>query len=92
MAILDKDSINAFLEKYTEWNHIDNSIQKEFVLKDFSSAVALTVRMGIEAEKLGHHPDILLHSWNKVKVTLSTHSEGGLTNKDLELADIFEEL
>ena len=38
------------------------------------------------AERADHHPDLLIHGWNKVKITLSTHSEGGLTAKDFELA------
>ena len=48
--------------------------------------------MGGEAEKMNHHPDIFLHSWNKVKITISTHSEGGVTEKDFRLAEIIDKL
>ena len=50
------------------------------------------MKVGIESEKADHHPDILLHSWNKVKVRLSTHSEGGITIKDTQLAETIDNL
>lgn len=68
------------------WRNNENSIEKEFEFKDFSTSLAFVVKVGIEAEKFDHHPDILLHSWNKVKITLSTHSSGGVTEKDFKLA------
>ncbi len=92
MALLSKEEIDAFVEKYSDWKFEDNSIVKEFTLKNFSDALAFTVKVGIEAEKAGHHPDIKIHSWNKVVIILSTHSEGGVTSKDLELADTIDEL
>ena len=44
-------------------------------------------KTGSIAEQMNHHPDIFIHSWNKVKITISTHSEGGVTNKDFQLAE-----
>jgi len=41
---------------------------------------------------MDHHPDIFIHSWNKVKITISTHSEGGITKKDFQLAEKIEKL
>lgn len=64
----------------------NNSIQKEFVLKNFSDALAFVLKIGIEAEKMDHHPDLLLYGWNKVKVVLSTHSVGGISDNDFKLA------
>ena len=52
---------------------------REWILADFPAAIAFVQRVGEAAEAAGHHPDILLHGWNKVRLTLSTHSEGGLT-------------
>ena len=46
----------------------------------------------ISPEKADHHPDILIHSWNKVKITLSTHSEGGVTENDIKLASKIDNL
>jgi 4a-hydroxytetrahydrobiopterin dehydratase len=62
------------------------SIEREFKLADFAAALAFVNRVGDAAEAADHHPDILLHGWNKVLLTLSTHSEGGLTKADFDLA------
>jgi len=68
------------------WKAGKSRIYANFTLKNFSEALAFAVRIGIEAEKADHHPDILMHGWKKVKITLSTHSEGGVTKKDFALA------
>lgn len=86
MSVLKDEIIKEKLKNLSGWNYENNSIRKEFTLKDFSDAVALIIKIGFEAEKKDHHPDLLLHGWNKVTVTLSTHSEGGVTEKDINLA------
>jgi 4a-hydroxytetrahydrobiopterin dehydratase len=86
MSVLKDEIIKEKLKNLSGWNYENNSIRKEFTLKDFSDAVVLVVKIGFEAEKKDHHPDLLLHGWNKVTVTLSTHSEGGVTEKDINLA------
>ena len=63
------------------------SIEREFKLADFAAALAFVNRVGAAAEDANHHPDIFLHGWNKVRLTLSTHSAGGLTAADFELAE-----
>lgn len=59
---------------------------RELKLADFVAAIALVNRVAEVAEAANHHPDILVHGWNKVRLTLSTHSEGGLTDADFALA------
>ncbi len=61
-------------------------IVREWKLEDFAAAVAFVDRVAELAEAANHHPDILLHGWNRVRLTLSTHSEGGLTDADFGLA------
>jgi 4a-hydroxytetrahydrobiopterin dehydratase len=61
------------------------------VFSDFSESMGFVNRVAHEAEKANHHPDIEIR-WNKVTLTLSTHSEGGLTTRDLDLADIADGL
>lgn len=63
------------------------SIEREFKLADFASALAFVNRVGAAAQDANHHPDIFLYDWNKVRLTLSTHSEGGLTAADFALAE-----
>ncbi|HKI79921.1 MAG TPA: 4a-hydroxytetrahydrobiopterin dehydratase [Ignavibacteriaceae bacterium] len=90
MARLNEDQVNQNLETINGWNLIDNKISKEYELKDFKSALAFVNKVGEKAEGMDHHPDILLHSWNKVKISVSTHSEGGITEKDFNLAKEIE--
>ena len=86
MALLEEHEIELRLEEFKSWAYEDKSLVKEFIHKDFSSALGFVIRAGIEAEKSNHHPDILIHSYNKVIIRISTHSEGGVTGKDFELA------
>ncbi len=92
MTLLKKDDINKKLNNLNGWRASKKSIYKSYELKDFSGALAFVLQIGIEAEKADHHPDIKIHSWNKVNVTLSTHSEGGITIKDIKLATAIEKL
>lgn len=86
MTKLNQDEITEKLRKISGWQFRDNKISKEFELKDFKSALELVNKIGAEAELMDHHPDILMHSWNKVKISVSTHSAGGVTEKDFNLA------
>lgn len=63
-----------------------DAIVRDLELADFAAALALVDRVGELAERANHHPDILIHGWNKVRLTLSTHSAGGLTAADFALA------
>ncbi len=61
-------------------------IEREFVFKDFVSAVGFFNKLATLAESEGHHPDLTLYSWNHLKVELSTHSIGGLSDNDFIVA------
>jgi len=92
MAILNKDEISKKLSSFPEWDFEKRQIGKEFKFKDFAEALSFVNKVGTFAEEMNHHPDILLHSWNKVKITVSTHSEGGVTQKDFKLAEKIESI
>jgi 4a-hydroxytetrahydrobiopterin dehydratase len=68
------------------WKHEGAAIVREYKLTDFAAAIALVNRVAELAERANHHPDILVHGWNRVRLTLSTHSAGGLTEADFALA------
>jgi 4a-hydroxytetrahydrobiopterin dehydratase len=70
----------------TEWRREEQAIVREYKLADFAQAIAFVNRVAELAEDANHHPDILLHGWNRVRLELSTHSEGGLTDADFALA------
>jgi 4a-hydroxytetrahydrobiopterin dehydratase len=69
-----------------EWSRDGQAIVREWTFGDFGGAIAFVNRVAETAEAANHHPDILVHGWNKVRLELSTHSRGGLTEADFELA------
>jgi 4a-hydroxytetrahydrobiopterin dehydratase len=92
MALLNELEINERLSSLKGWNYFDNQIIKEFIEKDLKQSLLFVNQVGEAAESIDHHPDILIHSWNKVKISISTHSEGGVTQKDFRLAEMVESL
>ena len=92
MKLLNEIDIKEKLNKISGWDFIENSIRKDYKMKDFSNALAFILKIGIQAEKMDHHPDLLLYGWNNVKVTLSTHSAGGVTENDFNLAQQIEKI
>ena len=91
MATLDEEEIRDRLEGLAGWERSGETISKQFTLDDFVGSVDFVNRLVGPAEEMGHHPDLEV-SWNKVTVSLSTHSEGGLTDADFELARTIDEL
>ncbi len=90
MALLNDAQIEQRLVG-SEWRADGKTIVRDFELADFVAAIELVERVAEEAEAANHHPDILVHGWNKVRLTLSTHSEGGLTEADFALAERIDE-
>lgn len=86
MAQLSQQEIEDRIKDVPAWNRVPASIVRDLSFDDFSAAVAFVNRVAAVAEEANHHPDLLVHGWNKVRVTLSTHSEGGLTGADFALA------
>jgi 4a-hydroxytetrahydrobiopterin dehydratase len=86
MAALADADIEQRLAGVSQWRREGSAIVRDLQLEDFAAAIALVERVAELAEAANHHPDILVHGWNKVRLTLSTHSEGGLTEADFELA------
>jgi 4a-hydroxytetrahydrobiopterin dehydratase len=85
MALATEKAIETFLNENSVWKLDGDAIKAEFKFEDFSEAMGFVTRVGLAAEKADHHPDIDIR-WNKVSLVLSTHSEGGITKKDLDLA------
>jgi 4a-hydroxytetrahydrobiopterin dehydratase len=68
------------------WREEDSALVRDYEFEDFKAAMAFVNRVADAAEQANHHPDILVHGWNKVRLTLTTHSEGGLTDNDHAMA------
>jgi 4a-hydroxytetrahydrobiopterin dehydratase len=82
---LSKGEVQERLKALNGWKLDDDEIEKEFKFADFKEAMAFVNLVADAAEAANHHPDIEI-SYNKVEMTLSTHSEGGVTEKDFDLA------
>ena len=91
MATLSDDEIRTALDGLPGWELAGGQITKQYRLGGFPAAVAFVVRLSYEAEAADHHPDLDIR-YDKVRVSLSTHSEGGITVKDLLLASAIEAL
>ncbi len=91
MSLLTADEVQAFITSHGNWLWADREISRTYVFDDFAGSMDFVNRVAAEAEKADHHPDIDIR-WNQVTLTLSTHSEGGLTPQDLELAEKFDGL
>lgn len=91
MAILTPEGLASELAATPGWQVSDGQLTRTVTRKDFRDALLFVNAAGFLAETANHHPDILI-SWNKVTLTLSTHSEGGLTGKDFALARQLNEL
>jgi 4a-hydroxytetrahydrobiopterin dehydratase len=90
MALLSDEEIEAGLEGLAGWEHPQGALSKEYGFDSFRRSVTFVVAVAFAAEAANHHPDLDIR-YNRVRVTLSTHSEGGVTAKDLELASTVEE-
>lgn len=91
MALLNQEQIDNELKSLNDWKQNGKEIVKEFELRDFVRSMGFVNSVALLAEKADHHPDIDIR-WNKVKLVLSTHSEGGLTEKDFKLAKQIDKL
>jgi 4a-hydroxytetrahydrobiopterin dehydratase len=85
MTLLPGSEIDANLAG-GEWQREGQAIAREWTFADFAQAISFVNRVADAAEMANHHPDIHLHGWNKVRLELSTHSEGGLTQADFDMA------
>jgi 4a-hydroxytetrahydrobiopterin dehydratase len=82
---LDDDQIASRLGELEGWERDGDAISKTFKLDDFVGSIEFVKKLVEPAEDMGHHPDLGV-SWNEVRVSITTHSEGGLTANDFELA------
>ncbi len=90
-SLLSEEEIAARLREVPGWSRVGKTISREWKFRDFLEALAFINKVGTLAESMNHHPDIS-NSWATVRLTLTTHDKGGLTNLDFELAKKINEL
>ena len=76
----------------SDWREEEAALVRDLEFKDFAEAMAFVNKVADAAEEANHHPDILIHGWNKVRLTLSTHSEGRITDNDHAMAQKIDAL
>lgn len=89
--LLTDDEIAARLLG-SSWVKDGDAIVRDVKLENFASAIVLVDQVAEVAEAYNHHPDILVHGWNKVKLSLTTHASGGLTELDFDVAKQFDDV
>ncbi len=92
MAELLSDTEISDRLRDSDWTLEGQHIVRDWKFKDFAEAMAFVNRVAGTAEEANHHPDILIHGWNKVRLSLTNHSAGGLTETDFEVAERFDRL
>ena len=89
--LLKPETVQVLLDEVPTWKLGDNKIERTFKFDGFLPAIEFVDKLAKEAEGMNHHPDIDIR-WNKVKLVLSTHSAGGLTDLDFMLATKIDKL
>jgi 4a-hydroxytetrahydrobiopterin dehydratase len=91
MKTFTAETVSPFLKSLKDWHFKENAIEKDFKFKNFTQALGFIVQVGVLAERMNHHPE-LYNVYNKVNIRLNTHDSGGVTEKDIGLAQQIESL
>ena len=91
MKLLTNLEIKKRLIDFPDWDYHDNSLYTEFEFDNFKNCMSAVMRIAFECEKLNHHPD-WSNVYNLLKIKLSTHDVGGVTELDFKLAKSIEEI
>jgi len=91
MNKLSEEEIKMKLLRFSEWEYYDDAIHAEFEFENFKDCFSAMSRIAFECEALNHHPD-WSNTYNLLTISLSTHSEGGVTDLDFKLAEAIENI
>ena len=91
MTRLAEQELTAALEERTNWSIEEDMLTRTYEFADFVAAIAFVDQVAAAAEEAQHHPDIDIR-YNRVRITLTTHDDGGISDKDLQLADRLDRL
>jgi 4a-hydroxytetrahydrobiopterin dehydratase len=89
---LDKEKIDEELGKLKGWERKGDSIVKVYKTKGYAHTLGLATAIGSLCQQFDHHPDYMTLKYSEIEVSFSTHSEGGITDKDLKIAKEIESL
>ena len=91
VSLLEQNQLDYFIEKNPSWIIVNKTIKKEFKFDTFIDAFGFMSKVALLSEKMDHHPD-WQNTYNKVKINLTTHDKGGITNNDINLAESIDKL
>ncbi|MBQ0724543.1 MAG: 4a-hydroxytetrahydrobiopterin dehydratase [Cycloclasticus sp.] len=91
MNIATQPQIDGFINKFNDWSIVNGKLQREFVFADFAQAFSFMTDVALEAERANHHPE-WFNVYKKVRVDLTTHEAGGITERDFQLAQQMERI
>ncbi|MBI2419326.1 MAG: 4a-hydroxytetrahydrobiopterin dehydratase [Ignavibacteriales bacterium] len=90
--LLSQTEIETKLAEVPSWKYEGTELVKEFTFTDFIATIAFVNKVAIFAESMNHHPDLCIHKWNKLIITVSSHDAGGITERDFSLIKKIEML
>jgi 4a-hydroxytetrahydrobiopterin dehydratase len=91
VAALSKGEIHERIKKLEGWSHQGKALHKKYTFESFPAGIQFVNKIAEAAESAAHHPDITIN-YNVVSISLATHSEGGVTNKDFDMAAVIDEI
>lgn len=91
MGLLSMDEVRKRTRDLKGWGLFDNILQKKYSFKSFKMAMGFVNRVAETADSVDHHPDIIIN-YNRVMLKLTTHSQGGITDKDFILAQMIDQI
>ena len=91
VSLIEQNQLIIFQAKNPSWTVYNKIIKKEFKFTNFIEAFGFMSKVALLSEKMDHHPD-WQNTYNKVKINLTTHDKGGITNNDIKLADSIDKL
>jgi 4a-hydroxytetrahydrobiopterin dehydratase len=91
VPVLKDSEITEALRSLVGWNQANNAIERSYEFKDFAGSLAFVNRVADAAEAANHHPDIDIR-YNKVKLVLTSHDSGGVTQRDIKMAGTINKL
>jgi len=89
---LEQNDIDKRLKKMPKWKQEINTLNRDYELRNFMEVVEYVNKIAKVAEKLDHHPELILYGYKNLKVMLSTHSVHGITSRDFDLAEAIDAL
>jgi 4a-hydroxytetrahydrobiopterin dehydratase len=89
---LSKEAIEENLKNLPGWKYENNSIKKLFITRNYPSTMGFVTAVGAISQKHNHHPDYVLMKYKEIEVSFSTHSAGGITQKDIDVAADIESI